>query len=146
MDYPWVLSAWQVLATHVHSPLVSDYSRVLHAQQDSLASIRPLLASTKLHNRNYSRVFSTRQQSLASSVLLVSHEPNTRVVFKISRGTTRYSRLFVNLDVSCTVCIYQMHVIHTCFFYCFTFEVNDQALRIAKINYATTNVAMYILK
>ena len=45
---------------------------------------------------------STRHQSLVSSVLLVSHELNTRVIFKFSRGMKCYSHFFVNLDVSCT--------------------------------------------
>ena len=67
--------------THVYLPLVSDYSQVLCAQQDSLTSIQlpVLLVSTKVHNRSYLQVFSTCQQSLASSVLLVSHEPNTQL-------------------------------------------------------------------
>ena len=68
--------------THMHLPLVSDYLRVLRARQDSLASIQLLLTSIKLHDRSYLRVFSTHQQSPASSVLLVSHEPNTQVVFQ----------------------------------------------------------------
>ena len=74
--------------THVHLPLVSDYSGVLRARQDSLMSIQLLLTSTKPHDRSSSRVFSTRQQSLTSSVLLLLHKPNTRVVLKISRGAT----------------------------------------------------------
>ena len=86
--------------THMH---FSDYSQVLHAQQDSLVNIQLLLASTKLHEKNYLGVFSTCQQSLTSSVFLVSHEPNMWVGFKISRGTMRYSHFFVNLAVSCTV-------------------------------------------
>ena len=53
-----------------------------------------------MHDRNYSRALSviTREQ-----YSFVSHEPNTRVKRKIPRGTNRYSRFFVNLDVSCTV-------------------------------------------
>ena len=73
--------------THVLLPLVSDYLRVLCAQQDSLVSITRMTGFThekKLHDRSYSQVFSTRQQLLMSSVLLVLHEPNTQVVFKIS--------------------------------------------------------------
>ena len=62
-----------------------------------------LLMSTKMHDRSYTWVFSTRQLSLASSVLLMLHEPNTWVIFKISWGTKHYSCFFVNLDVSCTV-------------------------------------------
>ena len=92
--------------THVHLPLVSNYSWVLCIWQDSLTSITHMTGFTreyKVHDRSYSRVLSTYQQSLASSVLLVSHEPNTQVIFKFSRSTNRYSRFFVNLDMSCTV-------------------------------------------
>ena len=65
-------------------------------------SIQLLLASTKVHDRSYSQVFSPRQQSLASSVLLVSHGPNARVIFK-AQSVTRV--FFVNLDVSCILVI-----------------------------------------
>ena len=46
-------------------------------------------------------------QSLMSSMLLVSHEPNT---LKISQGMKRYSRFFVNLDMSCTDTLNTMHI------------------------------------
>ena len=92
--------------THVHLPLVSDYSRVLRAWQDSLASITCITGFTceyYAHNKIHSRVFSyyswvesawqelfvsifTHQQLLTSSVLLILHEPNMWVVFKISQG------------------------------------------------------------
>ena len=74
--------------THEYLPLVSYYSEI-----------------QKVQNRSYSWVFSNHQQSLASSVLLMSHKPKTRVIFKFSWGTKCYSCFFVNLDVSCTVCL-----------------------------------------
>ena len=37
----------------------------------------------------------------------MSHEHNTQVIFKISLGTTHYTRLFVNMDVSCTTSEFQ---------------------------------------
>ena len=93
---------------HMHLPFVSDYSRVLRARQDSLMSIQLLLTSTKVHNRNFLQVFSTHWQFLLSSILLMSHKLNTRVIFKISRGTKQYLCFFVNLDVSYTVHSYIM--------------------------------------
>ena len=55
-----------------------------------------LLANTKVHDRSYLQVFSTRQQSLASSVLLVLHKPNHWVIYKSFQGTKHYS-LFCKL-------------------------------------------------
>ena len=89
---------------YAHNRIYSRQLQVLHAQQDSLASIQLLLVSTKcMTGIMYLRVVSTPQQLLASSVLLVSYEPNTRVIFKISRATKHYSHVFVNLVTSCTV-------------------------------------------
>ena len=31
------------------------------------------------------------------------HEPNTRVIYKISQGMTCHTHLFVNLDINCTI-------------------------------------------
>ena len=92
--------------THMHLLLVSDYSHIKHTTGFAREHL-PLVSYysqvyTKVHDRSYSLVFLTRQLSLVSSVLLVSHEPNTQVILKFSQGTSTF---FVNLDVKCTVVI-----------------------------------------
>ena len=96
--------------THVHLPLVSDYSQVLRARQDSLESISCATEFTcKYKSAQHKLLVSIFNSSAIASnhsravCLLASHEPSTRVIFKISRGTKHYSRFFVNLDVSCTI-------------------------------------------
>ena len=88
--------------TQVLLPLVSDYLRVLHARQDSLTN-------TKLHNRSYLWVFSTCQQSLTSSVLLMLRAQRTRCLQNFLRHDVLLA-FFVNLDVSCTVWLFYTHV------------------------------------
>ena len=103
MDYSWVLNAMTGF-THVHLPLVNDYLWVVITHTTGFTSeYSVLLTSTKVHDRSYSLVLPTHQQSLMSSVLLMSHEPNTQVIFKFSQGMKYYSCFFVNLDVNCTV-------------------------------------------
>ena len=63
---------------NVHLPLVSDYSWVLSAQQDSLTSIYHSSVITREYKSAQQELLVTRQKSLASSVLLVLHEPNMR--------------------------------------------------------------------
>ena len=53
-----------------------------------------------MHDRNYSQALSVITHEQYS---FMSHEPNMQVKCKIPRGTNRYLRFFVNLDVSCTV-------------------------------------------
>ena len=100
MDYSWVLRKCITGFTHVHYHL-SVITCKYYTHDRIHLWILPV--STKMHDKNYSQVFSIHQQSLMSSVLLVPHEPNMQVAFKFSWGLNRYSHSFVNFDMSCTV-------------------------------------------
>ena len=59
------------------------------------------LVSTKIHDSSYSQVFSTCQKSLTCIVFLMAQHMSYMQNF--SRHETLHA-IFVNLDVSCTVC------------------------------------------
>ena len=98
----------------IHSLVITrkclKYTTVVTRKYLQLVSY--VLASTKVHERNCSRAHTTQQQSIASSVFLVSHESNTWVISKIFQVTKDYTHFFVNLDVYCTVFDFKMHIMH----------------------------------
>ena len=101
--------------THIHLPLVSDYSRVLHTQQDSLANITCMTGFTC----GYSVVtheYKSAQQELLSSIFnlsAITREQCTSCVARAQhksypQNVSKHKALlafFVNLDVSCSYCI-----------------------------------------
>ena len=101
---------------HMHLALVSDYSQVLHEQQDSCTSMQLLLARVQKCTTGvtckYIQLISNRSQAV---YVLCRTSPNIRVIFKISQGTEHYSHFFANLDVSCSYCtllLWHSFVIH----------------------------------
>ena len=87
--------------THEYYMRDRIHSRVLRVRHDSLTSIQLLLASTKLHNRSYSTVFSTCQQSWV--VCFSCHmSQHASYLQNFSRHKVLLT-FFVNLDVNCTI-------------------------------------------
>ena len=74
--------------THVHLPLVSDYSRVFSSLQDSLVNIQLFLMSTKVHDRSnvLASIFNSSeiaQEQCTSHITRAQHAS----YLEISRGT-----------------------------------------------------------
>ena len=92
--------------TQEYLSLISDYSQVLSARKDSLMSI--------YHSQVITREYKTTQQELLSSIFnssiiareqCIPHVAQTQHTSYLqnSQGMMCYTRLFVNLDVSCTI-------------------------------------------
>ena len=89
--------------THMHLPLVSDYSQVLSIQQDSLSRFSYYSQAQKCVigvTRKYFQLVSNRSQAVYFSC---HTSPTRELSSNFLRHELRYSHFFVNLDVSCTV-------------------------------------------